>query len=552
MTKTLPPIFVAVAWPYVNGDMHIGHYAGCLLPADISARYFRTLGHEVLMVSGSDCHGTPITIEADKRGVTPSTLVEEYHLRWEKALSSLGSTYDLYTTTTTPIHKKLTQDFFVVLAEKGLIIKDSSEQYFSSAENKFLPDRYVEGTCPKCGAQGARSDQCDHCGSVLSDGELVNPVSKNSGAPVTLKRTEHYFVDWPKLQPFLEKYFDEKKSTWREWIAAETKKWLKEGLRPRAITRDLDWGIEIPTDRLPKNLQIEGAGTKRIYVWFDAVIGYLSASMEWATLGAGRDWKKFWHTSNAHHLYFMGKDNLVFHTLFWPGQLFGFDASLHLPDAEAVCQFLTLEGKKLSKSRGVHLDPLELVNNYGLDAVRFYFGLISPETSDSDFTLADFAVKNNSILVANIGNFVNRTLKLAEGISLEGGTILPETLAIMHEAFSKAHEKMWLGSIRGYIDEIVTLGMNANKQITVIAPWKHKDRTSKEFKDAISNCVALVCALGALLQAVTPVAAQKLQGILGISGTLPFDAYEIQKIINVIRVQKVDVLYARIEIAPAI
>ncbi|MEK7077069.1 MAG: class I tRNA ligase family protein, partial [Patescibacteria group bacterium] len=258
-------VLVAVAWPYVNGDIHIGHLAGYLLPADIYARFNRFLGNAVLMVSGSDCYGTPITLEADKRGVRPEDIVEEYHEKNKRLfLETLNLSFDIYTKTTTKNHQQVVQDFFVRLIEKGLIFKDTARQYYSESERRFLPDRYVEGTCPKCGYEGARSDQCDKCGALLDPGELLNPRSKPNGAAVILKLTEHYFLDWPKLEPFLRKFVAGQKG-WREWVLHETEGWLRGGLKPRAITRDIDWGIPIPTDRLPENLRFEGAEHKRIF-----------------------------------------------------------------------------------------------------------------------------------------------------------------------------------------------------------------------------------------------------------------------------------------------
>jgi methionyl-tRNA synthetase len=412
-------ILIAVAWPYVNGDIHLGHLAGYLLPADIEARFQRFIGNDVLMVSGSDCFGTPIALEADKRNLAPATVVEEHHAKNLQLFKDLNLSFDLYTKTDNPVHKEIVQNLFIGLLNKDLIYRDSSEQYYSENEHRFLPDRYVEGTCPHCGFLEARSDQCDNCGRLINMGELQKPISKLTKTPVTIKKSDHYFFAWEKLAHFLETYLADYGSNWREWIYNEAKRWLDNGLKPRAITRDLDWGIEIPFERIPAEKLIEGHEHKRIYVWFEAVIGYLSASIQYAREHDTPElWKEFWHNSDAKHYYFMGKDNLVFHTLFWPGQLHSYDEKLHLPDVQAINQFLTLNNKGFSKSRGVTLDPQKVIAGFGLDVVRFYLTLIMPENSDSDFSWDDFIVKVNNLLIANLGNFIFRTLKLSESVNL--------------------------------------------------------------------------------------------------------------------------------------
>jgi methionyl-tRNA synthetase len=341
-------IFIGAAWPYVNGDLHIGHLAGYLLPADIFSRFCRLCGYETLMVSGTDCHGTPITVEADKRGVKPEDIVSEYTPKIHYLLKLYDLTFDIFTSTTTENHKKITQEFFLRLLKNGYIFKAKQLQYFSPEEKRFLPDRYVEGKCSFCGAEEQRGDQCEKCGRVLNPGELINPVSKLTKKPVTLKETEHYFLDYSKLQPLIESYVKESKH-WRKWVYEESLAWLKEGLKPRAITRDLDWGIEIPEKEIPDEMKLESFEHKRFYVWFEAVIGYFSASVEWANKNS-RDFREFWQNEDCLHYYFMGKDNLSFHTLFWPGQLLGQHMNLNLPYFPWVNNFLFLEGQKFSKS----------------------------------------------------------------------------------------------------------------------------------------------------------------------------------------------------------
>lgn len=518
MKSDKPPIFIGVAWPYVNGDLHVGHLAGYLLPADIFARFSRRRGHEVLMVSGSDCFGTPITLEADKRGITPRAVVDEHHAHHLELFTKARIQYDLYTKTDTANHQQVTQDIFVALAKHGYLFTDKTEQYFSPTDQKFLPDRYVEGTCPKCHTPGARSDQCDACGSPLNQGDLINPVSKLTGEPVELKESEHYFVDWPKLQPFLQEYVDAttKSHPWRLWVENETRGWLTTGLQPRAITRDLDWGIPIPTDRLPKELIIAGADQKRIYVWFDAVIGYLSAAIEWA---AGTDrWEHFWKNTSAIHYYFMGKDNLIFHTLFWPGQLHGYDPSLHLPDVPAINQFLTLGNQKFSKSKGVIVDSQEIIDRFGVDAVRFYFTSIMPETADTSFTWDDFAAKTNNILIGTIGNFINRTLTLAKDLDCSTLAIDPTSnvLTTVVDAITSGAAHLSKTEFKAYIEQITRLAEWGNKYLAETKPWS-LDRTSPEFSDVISAALVAVAGLAIMLPPLLPDASTNLQAQLGVS-----------------------------------
>ena len=509
-------IFVGVAWPYVNGDIHVGHYAGYLLPADICARYHRLRGRDVLMASGSDCFGTPITVEADKKKVHPKEIVEEYHTRDVELFKLLGLSYDLYTRTDTPNHIKVTQDFFIKHLEQGYIFRDSSKQYYSEEEKRFLPDRYVEGVCPVCKFEGARSDQCDNCGSVFDQGELINPLSKNTKTPVGLRETEHYFFDWGKLQGFLEDYIKDK-TYWRQWVLSETKGWLKTGLKPRAITRDLDWGVPIPIDRIPEDQRIEGIENKRIYVWYEAVIGYVSASIEWAEIN-NKDWKPYWYDEGSYHYYFMGKDNLIFHNLFWPGQLHLYDAKLKLPDFPAINQYLNLGNQKFSeymKNYGVGTEE-----KYGNDPVRFYLCLIMPENSDSNFTWEDFYEKVNNVLIGNFGNFVNRVLTLAKGQDLskfKEADLRSDVLEIVTSTFSKCYEYLDGCRFRDYLNEVLKLSEFGNILMSDLEPWKLKDNGHKEFSTVIANLTFIVYSLGRLITPLLPETSKKLLSQLGLS-----------------------------------
>jgi methionyl-tRNA synthetase len=543
-------IFIGVAWPYVNGDLHIGHLAGYLFPSDIFARFHRFLGNQVLMVSGSDCFGTPITVEADKRGITPEALIAEYHPRNVALFSLLKLSFDNYTLTATENHRRVTQEFFLAMLRKNLLTKGKTQQYFSAQENRFLPDRYVEGTCPFCGDTKSRSDQCDKCTAPIKEGELINPLSRNTGSPVELKETEHYFIDWPKLQPFLTGYFEKTSSNWRPWIRSETLKWLKEGLQPRAITRDLEWGVEIPADRIPKEQLIDHHEHKRIYVWFDAVIGYLSAAIEWAEQVQGRSWEQFWKDPEAEHVYFMGKDNLVFHTIFWPGQLHSYDETLHLPDNCAINQFLNLEGQKFSKSRGVIVDSREIVEQYGLDPVRFYMASINPEHADANFAWDDFITKTNSVLIGNVGNFINRCLKLSEKIAQFDSAVLePEILAEVDAHIAKAKAAFGQCSLREAIETTLSLSAFGNKYITVKAPWSIKDKSAPEFVLTMTNCLYVILSMATLLKPVIPDTIERLQGMLGVElDRWPSEPRaELGALLQRIKISQPTPLFARVE-----
>ncbi len=547
--STKKNIFIGVAWPYVNGDIHLGHLAGYLLPSDIFARFNRFIGNNVLMVSGSDCFGTPIALEADKRKLKPADVVDEYHTKNLQLFKDLGLSFDLYTKTDNPIHTEVVQDIFITLLNKGLIYPDTSDQYYSETENKFLPDRYVEGTCPHCGFTEARSDQCDSCDRILAQGELINPISKLTKTPVIIKKSQHYFFAWGKLETFLETYLKEHGAKWRPWIFNEAERWLKGGLNSRAITRDLDWGVAIPVDKMKPEQIIEGHEHKRIYVWFEAVIGYLSASIQYSKAHNNETWKDFWYDETAGHYYFMGKDNLVFHTLFWPGQLHGYDEKLHLPDVPAINQFLTLGDEGFSKSRGVTLDPRKIADDFGLDLIRLYLCLIMPENHDSDFTWADFIVKTNNLVIANLGNFLFRTIKLSENLDFSSLKASDEIIKKVDVRLAEAKLLLEECKFRDYAETILDLSSFGNKYLSDETPWKKKEDISA-YNQIMANALLITVALRILLEPIASQSAQKLETMLGLKFRVWPDTETVIESIKTIVITNPEPLFKKIEAEP--
>ncbi len=396
-------ILVCCAWPYANGPIHVGHVAGSLLPADIFVRFNRMIGNETILVSGSDMHGAPITVSADKEKVSPETIANRYHGINSKAIADLGISFDLYTSTHTRNHEVVTQDIFNRLLEKGHLERKSTPQFFCDNCKRFLPDRYVEGKCPHCSYERARGDQCDTCGKDLNAEELIDARCQICGSKPELKETEHFFLKLSDFSEELVKYV-QANSHWRPHVRMFTMNILKEGLADRSITRDISWGVPVP---------VKGFESKRIYVWFDAVIGYLSATREWANLeDRPDDWKKYWTDSSCKSYYFLGKDNIVFHTIIWPAMLMGY-GGLNLPYDVPANQFMTLEGQKFSKSMGVSIDIPDMLTKFKPDVIRYYLSANMPETKDSEFSWDDLATRVNNELVATYGNFLHRALSFS-------------------------------------------------------------------------------------------------------------------------------------------
>ncbi len=537
-------IFIGVAWPYVNGNLHIGHLAGYLLPADISARFHRYLGDDVLMVSGSDCFGTPITVEAEKKGVKPQELVDEYYPQHVELFKKIGISFDLFTKTTAKNHKEIVQDFFLKFLNQGYIYKDTVEQYYDSKNERFLPDRYVEGECPHCGFREARSDQCDNCGRVLDEGELKNPVSKLTDEPVKFKETEHYFLDLEKLQPFIDKYFKDASGNWRSWVREETRGWLDRGLKPRAFTRDLEWGVPLPVDKIPEDKRIKRIEHKSIYVWWEAVIGYFSASVEWAKEN-NKDWKDFWHDKDSLHYYFMGKDNLPYHTMFWPGELHLYDKKLHLPDKPVINQYLNFGSKQFSKSRGVIVNSGYITEKYGVDAVRFYLTLVMPENADTSFGWSDFRERHNSITIGNLGNFFNRTLKMSQEVSVNIDALEDEVIDKVKTNSEKAKKLLLENKYRDYAQTILDLSNFGNKYLSDNKPWK---KEGKEKEGILTNGLFVCLGLQAIIKPLLIKSVEKLENITNVSfDRWPDDVEVIKNKLQNIKITNPEGLFDKID-----
>ena len=489
-------ILVSVAWPYASGSRHLGHIGGAYLPADIFARYHRIIGNKVLMVSGSDAHGTPITVRADAEGVQPIDIVDKYHAEFLGYWEKLGISWDNYTTTMTDTHIEVVHDVFNNLLEKGLIDKQKSLQAYDASEDRFLPDRYVEGVCPHCEYKEARGDQCDNCSKTLDPEELINPISKLSGNKAEFKETEHFFLKLTALENELGKWLEQQEG-WRPHVINWAKSFVKDGLQDRAITRDLDWGIKIPVDDL-------GPG-KKIYVWFEAVIGYLSASKEWASLQGDSDsWKEWWENPEAESYYFIGKDNVPFHAVIWPSILLGYKG-LNLPTNVPANQYILIKGEKASASRGVGKSLDDYLDEWNPDALRYALASVLPEQADSEISEQEMIRRNNEELVAAWGNLVQRVFaqinnnfdKLGEISDIE--EIDSKLIFGFEEAYKKIGNLIEKVELKSALQESMRCVSQVNAYLNETEPWKIiKDDTKRAGRvlytslQAIDSCANLL------------------------------------------------------------
>jgi methionyl-tRNA synthetase len=518
-------ILVAVAWPYANGPFHVGHVAGAYLPADIFARFQRLRGRQVLMVSGSDCHGTPITLAAEKEQITPQDVVGRYHPTFLKTFQTLGITFDLFTQTYTENHYAVTTDIFLRLQEQGYIYKETMVGSYSETLGRFLPDRFVGGTCPNCGFGRARGDQCDNCGKLLDPQQLIEPRSTLDGAPVTFRDTEHFFLDLAKLEPKLREWLDgSDRSYWRPNTVQFTQNWLREGLHGRAITRDLEWGVPVPVDD-------PAFKDKRIYVWFDAVIGYLSAAVEWATrIGAPERWKEWWQlnadgSAPARAYYFIGKDNIPFHTIIWPAMLLGY-GDRTLPFDVPANEFLNLEGEKISTSRNWAIWMPDVEERYPADQLRYYLVANAPEGRDANWIWADFVQRNNSELVANWGNLANRVLNIAHrnfGAVPEPGELTDadrQLEAATAQAFQTVTDLLEGVKLKAALTEALALSQLANQYLSEHEPWKLVKTDRARAATVLYTALRTIDTLKLLLSPFLPNTSQQLHELLGYTDAL--------------------------------
>ncbi len=516
-------IFIGVAWPYANSPLHLGHIAGAYLPADIFARYHRLKGNRVLMVSGSDQHGTPITIRAEQEGTTPAEVAERYHRDFLESWKGLGVSFDLFTSTTAANHARVAQDFFLRLLEKGYIYKGSVQQAYCATCRRFLPDRYVEGVCPYCGYTGARGDQCDKCGKPLNPEELKTPHCRICSSPPAFCESEHFFL---KLSAFESKLLDwvNAQSNWRPNVQNFTRRYLEEGLHDRAITRDIDWGIPLP---------IEGFPAKRLYVWFEAVIGYLSASQEWARSTGDEDaWREFWQ-GDAKSYYFIGKDNIPFHTIIWPAMLMGY-GGLNLPYDVPANEYLTIEGKKLSSSRNWAVWVPDYLSRYDPDPLRYLLSINMPQTGDTDFSWREFVRRNNDELVATYGNLVQRVLTFTcrafNGCVPAPGSIDAAGQALLdkaRETFGVVDDLLGRCFFKEAIKEVMALAQEANRYLEDTSPWKAIKTDRAAAATALYVAVNVISALQTMFYPFLPFSSEKLHGWLGFSGSVADDGWRI-------------------------
>jgi methionyl-tRNA synthetase len=537
MQRTL----ITAALPYANGYIHLGHCAGAYLPADMYARYLRLRGHPTLFVCGSDEHGAPITIAAEQEGISPRELIERYHRANAEAFARLGISFDIYGRTSDPHHYAVAQGFFLELLRKGYLVEREEEQFYDPVAQIFLPDRYVEGTCPNCGYEAARGDQCERCGAYYNQLELRNPRSRITGKPPVVRRTVHWYFRLSAFQHALEEYVERHSRDWKENVLQQTRSWLRQGLTDRPITRDLDWGVPVP---------LPNAAGKVLYVWFEALLGYISITQRWAQQrGAPEAWQPWWTDPETRYIAFIGKDNIVFHTLMFPAMLMAHGGYI-LPDNVPANEFLNLEGQKFSKSRNWSIDVRDFLADFpephAVDALRYTLAANLPETRDADFTWQEFAARTNNELVAILGNFVNRVLQF---VQRHWGGRVPEFAPVeLLQEWERCAEAVWEGASpelssewtaeeRLFLQELLqgsvhiaqayeqfrfreavarTMGLAraANKFFNDTAPWVTLQQAPEQCARTLFVCLQAVRSFAVLCAPIVPFAAERLYGLL--------------------------------------
>jgi methionyl-tRNA synthetase len=525
-------ILVAVAWPYANSQIHVGNITGSYLPADIFARFQRLAGNRVIMVSGSDSHGTPVLVRADAEGSSPLDVYQKFHEGFLDLFQRLGLTYDLFSSTHTENHFKVSQNIFLALLNNGFLYKEKQEQWYSTAQRRFLPDRYIEGTCYLCGYNNARGDQCDNCGSLLEATQLIDPRSKIDGSTPELLETEHFYLDLGKLQEDIVEFLKQRESYWRSNVLRQSLgQILANKLHGRAITRDLDWGIPVP---------VEGWDGKCLYVWFEAVIGYLSAAIEWADLqGQPDSWHDWWYNQDARSYYFIGKDNIPFHAVIWPAQLIGAGdwfgklienlegKTLVLPHDVPANEFMNLEGQKISGSRNWAVWGLDFLTRYDPDPLRYYLTVNMPESRDSDWDWSDFLSRNNNELVATWGNLANRVLSFAykhwDGQVPEPGSLSDADKAILQAVeagFDTVGELINIVRLRAALNEAMRLAGEVNKYLDTAAPWFQIKQDKASAATTVFIALKSIDSLKVLFAPFLPFTCEKLHHFFGYSEPL--------------------------------
>lgn len=521
------PVLVAVAWPYASAKIHVGNITGAYLPADILARYHRLRGREVLMVSGSDSHGTPVTVRADEEGVAPEDVYKQYHAEFIELFQKMGLSYDIFTSTHTSNHFDIASKLFLSLKENGYLYTEAAMQWYSPAQERFLPDRYVEGTCYFCGKTGARSDQCDNCGHLLEADKLIDPKSKIDGSTPELRETTHFYLDLEKLQDQVADFLRERQDYWRPNVVRQSLGQIEtEGLHGRPITRDLSWGIPVP---------VEGWDDKCMYVWFEAVIGYLSGVVEWGLLHDQPDaWRNWWTNPDSRTLYCIGKDNIPFHAIIWPAELIGvgdsFDEKMGSDDPKPLVlpydvpanEFMNLEGKKLSGSKNWAVWGLDALERYDPDPIRYYLTVNMPETRDSDWDWEEFYQRNNNELVATWGNLANRVLSFAykhwEGHVPEPGELREQDealLATIRAGFKSVEDALEAVKLRAATQEAMRLAAEVNKYLDTAAPWFEIKEDKAQAAKSVYTAMQAIDWLKLIFSPFLPHTSEKLHGYLG-------------------------------------
>ncbi len=547
MSSKKEKILVTSALPYANGPLHLGHLAGAYLPADIFVRYHRLKGHDIIHVCGSDEHGVPITLQAARQGVSPQEIVDRFHERNKNAFQTFGIAFDHYSRTSLPIHYETAQEFFLHLHRKGIFKKKTEKQLYDAERQMFLPDRYVVGTCPVCGYENAYGDQCEHCGSALSPMELINPRSVLTGSRPEVRETTHWYLPLGDLQPQLEKWIYSKKN-WKPNVFSQVKAWLDHGLADRAVTRDLEWGVPVP---------LEEARGKVLYVWFEAPIGYISATKDWAIQAGKPDlWKEYWLDPQTRLFHFIGKDNIVFHCLIFPAILMAYGGYV-LPENVPANEFLNLEGRKLSTSRGYAVWLEDYLQKFPADPLRYTLASTLPETKDSDFSWKDFQTRNNSELAGILGNFVNRTLTFARR-NFDGR--VPRAHALddldrwmlgrLSAAAARIGDSIERFEFRRATRQVIDIARDANKYFNDQEPWRTLTEEPQKCGTTIHVCIRTCKTLAVLMQPILPFSAQRLWKMLALPGDVGLQRWDEAAEFPVLaghRLARPEILFHKIE-----